>query len=208
MKPLYKLAAVLLPLGILIAAIPEEKTQVGKTTPEQILAEMKDGSHLVSTDAVADLLVQKDPVLQLIDVRSLEEFETFHLPGAVHVPLSNILAAEYSGLFDQDVRMNVLYANGTTQASQAWMLLRQQGYGNLHVMQGGLNYWAETIMNPVQPPVSAADDELARYDFRKAAGGALGGGSLVPVSAAPATSAPSAPKASTAPKKKKAAGGC
>jgi rhodanese-related sulfurtransferase len=208
MKPLYKLAAVLLPLGILIAAIPAEKTQVGKTGPEEILAEMKDGSHLLSTDAVADLLVQKDPVLQLIDVRSQEEYEIFHLPGAVHVPLSNILAADYSGLFDQDVKMNVLYANGTTHASQAWVLLRQQGYGNLYVMQGGLNYWAETIMNPVQPPVSAADDELARYDFRKAAGGALGGGSLVPGSANVATPAPSAPKAVTAPKKKKAAGGC
>ena len=169
---------------------------------------MKDGSHLLSTDAIADMIVQKDPGIQLIDVRSLEEYETFHLPGAIHVPLSNILAEEYSGMFDQDVRMNVLYANGTTHSSQAWVLLRQQGYSNLYVMQGGLNYWAETIMNPVQPPVSAADDELARYDFRKAAGGALGGGTLAPVPANVATPVPSAPKAFAAPKKKKAAGGC
>lgn len=208
MKPIYKLAAVLIPLGVLVAAIPDNKVVVEKATPAQILAEMKDDSHLVTTDAVADMLVQKDPSLQLIDVRSQAEYDQYHLQDAINVPLENILSDENSGLFDQDVKMNVLYANGTTSASEAWMLLRQQGYKNLFVMQGGMNYWAETIMNPSQPGVSASDDELAKYDFRKAAGGVLGGGAIAPAATAVSGPAPSAPKATAAPKKKRAAGGC
>jgi len=207
MKPLYKLAAVLLPLGVLVAAIPDNKVGVEKANPQQILAEVKDGSNLMTTDAVADMLVQKDPMLQLIDVRPQSEYEQFHLPGAVSVPFDNILSDEYSAIFDQDVKLNVLYANGTTAASEAWMLLRQQGYRSLYILQGGMNYWAETIMNPSQPPSTAPDDELAKYDFRKAAGGVLGGGAPMTVSS-PAISAPSAPKAGAAPKKKRVAGGC
>ena len=204
-----KLAAVIIPLGILVAAIPDNKVAVTKQDAEQILTEMKDGSHLVATDVVADMLVQKDPSLQLVDVRSQSEFETYHLPGAINVPIDNILSEENSAWFGAEGKMVVLYANGTTNASQAWMLLRQNGYKNLYVMQGGMNYWAETIMNPSQPAATAADDELARYDFRKAAGGVLGGGSLAFSAATPSTAAAPAPKpAGGAPKKKRAAGGC
>jgi sulfur-carrier protein adenylyltransferase/sulfurtransferase len=207
MKPLYKLALGLIPLGILIAAIPDNKVVVEKSNPQQILAEMKDGSQLVTTDVVADMLVKKDPTLQLIDIRSQAEYEQFHLPGAINVPIDNLLSEENSAFFDQDVKMNVLYGNGTTAAGQAWMLLRQQGYKSLYILQGGVNYWAETILSPSQPAATASDDELAKYDFRKAAGGALGGGA--PITAASVSApGPSAPKAGAAPKKKRAAGGC
>lgn len=207
MKPLYKLAAVLLPLGILVAAIPDNKVGVEKSDPQTILAEVKDGSHLLTTDVVADMLVKKDPTLQLIDVRSKAEYDQYHLQGAVSVPLDNLLSEEFVSYFDQDMKMNVLYANGTTAASEAWMLLRQQGYKSIYIMQGGMNYWAETIMNPSRPAATASDDELARYDFRKAAGGVLGGGAPVSATAVSAP-APAAPKAGAAPKKKRAAGGC
>jgi len=203
-----KLAAVIIPLGILVAAIPDNKVVATKADAHKILAEMKDGSHIVSTDAVADMLVQKDPSLQLIDVRSQAEFDQFHLPGAINVTLDNILSEDNAAYFDQDLKMNVLYANGTTSASEAWMLLRQNGYKNLYVMQGGMNYWAETIMNPAQPAATAPDDELARYDFRKAAGGVLGGGTLAPTASAATPSSAPAPKAAAGPKKKRASGGC
>ena len=104
--------------------------------------------------------------------------------------------------------MNVLYANGTTNASQAWMLLRQKGYKNLYVLKGGLNYWAETIMNPNKPAITNPDDELAQYDFRKAAGGVLGGGTLAPAEGQSSVNAPSLQSLPSAPKKKRAAGGC
>jgi rhodanese-related sulfurtransferase len=208
MKPLYKLALVLIPLGILVAAIPDNKVVVEKANPQQILAEMKDGSQLVTADVIADMLVKKDPTLQLIDVRSQGEFDQFHLPGAINVPIDNLLSEENSALFDQEVRMNVLYGNGTTTASQAWMLLRQQGYKSLSILQGGVNYWAETILNPTQPASTASDDELAKYDFRKAAAGVLGGGAPVTATTNVSAPGPSAPKAGAAPKKKRAAGGC
>lgn len=208
MNSLVKLAAVLIPLGVIIAAIPDDKVNTGNVNPSAILAEMKDGSHLITTDVVADMMVQKDPTLQLIDVRPQTEYEQYHLPGAINVPIDNILADENSAWFDQEAKMNVLIANGTTLASQAWMLLRQKRYGNIFVMQGGMNYWAETIMNPTSPGEAVPDDELARYDFRKAASGVLGGGgAAAPVTSSVAAPAPAAPKTG-APKKKRASGGC
>jgi sulfur-carrier protein adenylyltransferase/sulfurtransferase len=203
-----KMAAIFIPLGILIAAIPDNKVVALKADANQLLAEIRDGSNVITTDAVADMLVKKDPSLMLIDVRSKADYDKYHLPGAVNVPIDNILSDEYAGYFDQDLKMNVLYANGTTNASQAWMLLRQKGYKSVYVLKGGLNYWAETIMNPQKPASTSSDDELARYDFRKAAGGVLGGGTLAPAEGQSTVTAPLMPAMPSAPKKKRAAGGC
>ncbi len=201
-----KLAMALIPLGIIIAAVPANTTKQYKLTAVQLLEEIKDGTQFFAPDAVADMVIQKDPTLQLIDVRSKDEYDKFHLPGAINIPLSDILSPDNEYVLDQDVKMNIFYSNGATKANEAWMVLRQLGYENIYVLQGGLNYWAETIMNPEKPSSSSPDDELAKYDFRKGASSALGGGTLESTSA----SAPSTPKPpiKKRPKKKRVAGGC
>jgi rhodanese-related sulfurtransferase len=200
-----KLAAIFIPLGIIIAAVPDNKTEPVKATASEVLEEVSQGAHNITTDEIAEMIIQQDPSLQLIDVRNQSEFEKFHLPGAVNVPLNSLLSDEWVDLFDQDIKMNVLYSNGNTTALEAWMLLRQMGYSENFVMQGGLNYWAETIMNPAKPASTSPNDEIALYEFRKGAGAALGGGASSEVSS---SSAPAPKPVARRKKKKRAAGGC
>jgi rhodanese-related sulfurtransferase len=201
-------SALLILLGLIIAAVPENTTKPYKLTSSQLLEEIKSGTQLVQPDQVADMLVNKDPYLQLIDVRSPEEYDKFHLPGALNIPLDDILSDQWAGIIDQDVYMNVLYSNGTTAANQAWMLIRQLGYSNNYVMEGGLNYWVETILNPVAPASTNPNDEFAKYDFRQGAGMVLGAGGGTP-SQVDGSAAVSKPTIVAKPKKKKvASGGC
>ena len=206
MKMRLKLALAIIPLGIIIAAVPENTTRPYKLTAPQLLGEVKAGMQFVSTDEVADMLIQKDPSLQLIDVRDKDSYDKFHLPGAINIPLADILSLENEDYLNQDVKMNVFYSNGSTAANEAWMITRQLGYINNYVMQGGLNHYAETIMNPSKPASTSPDDEFAKYDFRKGASAALGGGNL----SSTTEDAPSAPKPEIKkrPKKKRVAGGC
>jgi len=203
-----KLALALIPLGVIIAAVPENTTKQYKLTANQLLDEVKEGIQFVTTDQIADMLVQKDPSLQLIDVRGSDEFDKFHLPGAINIPLTNLLAVEFEDVLNQDVKMNVFYSNGTTQSNEAWMITRQLGYVNNYVLQGGLNHWAETIMKPEAPAQTSPDDELAKYDFRMGASQALGGGSLSTTESSGSKAAAPAPGVQKTPKKKKASGGC
>lgn len=199
-------ASVLIPLGIIIAAVPENTTKPFRLTAAELLEELSEGTQFVSTDEIADMLVQKDPLLQLIDVRTQAEFEKYNLPGSVNIPLSDLLSEEWSDFLDQGVKMNVFYSNGNLKANEAWMINRQLGFENNYVLQGGLNYWAETILNPQAPKSVLADDEIAKYDFRKGASITLGGGSLV-ATGSKAKSTPK-PKIKKRKKKKKVAGGC
>jgi rhodanese-related sulfurtransferase len=207
MKSRIWLAVFIIPLGLIIAAVPQNKTKPYKLSADQLLAEANNRTQYVTPDVVADMIVKKDPTLRLIDIRSQEEFEKFSLPGAINIPATDLLSDKYSDILNQDLKMNVFYANGTVAANEAWMITRQLGYTNNYVLEGGLNYWFDTILNPQKPASESPDEEFARYDFHRSAGMALGGGGAVKASNDQATSS-AKPSVAPAGKKKKAAGGC
>ncbi|MDX9882687.1 MAG: rhodanese-like domain-containing protein [Prolixibacteraceae bacterium] len=201
------LAAAIIPLGLIIAAVPENTTRPYKLTAEELLNEVSEGQQFMSPDEIAHMIISNDPSLQLIDVRSVAEYEKFSLPNAINVPLENLLSAEYVDILNQDVKLNVFYSNSSSHANQAWMITRQLGYNNNYVLQGGLNYWVETIMNPEKPAEGSPNEEFAKYDFRKGASDALGGG--VAVSSGTSTGKPSVTPPIVKNKKKKGVqGGC
>ena len=200
------LASFLLPLALIIAAVPANTTRQYKLTANELLEEAVSYEPYVHPDQVADMLIQKDPSLQLIDVRTPDEYDKFHLPGAVNIPLSDLLSAENEETINQFVKMNVFYSNGTLNANEAWMITRQLGYKNNYVLQGGLNYWAEVIMNPVPPSQTSPDEEIAKYNFRKGASQALGGGAEQENTANAAL--PAKPVIQNKTAKKRVAGGC
>jgi rhodanese-related sulfurtransferase len=178
-KSLSILAVVILSLGLIIAAVPENSTKQYKLTASELLDEVKNRTQFFHPDQVADMIIQKNQELKLIDVRPPEEFEKYSLPGAINIPLNEILSDQWEPLLNQNIYLNVFYSNGSTRANEAWMITRQLGYSNNYVLQGGLNYWVETILNPTKPGSASSDEEFAKYDFRKAASNALGGGGAI-----------------------------
>ena len=206
MKTRVIISIVLVSLGLIMAAVPQNTTAPYKLTAQQMLAESQSRNQMFSPDQVADLIINKDPSFQLIDVRSQEEFDKFHLPGAINIPLPDILNEQWQDILDQGVKMNIFYSNGTLNANKAWMITRQLGYKNNYILEGGLNYWAETIINPNPPASTSPNEEFAKYDFRKGAGEALGGSVK---SAVPETNVQApAPVIQQRPKKKRVQGGC
>jgi rhodanese-related sulfurtransferase len=207
MKPRILLAIFAVPLALIIAAVPENTTHAFKLSPSQLLEEANSGVQYYSPDEIADMIIKEDPSLQLIDVRNADEFEKFNLPGAMNIPLADILSEDWQAYLDQDVKINIFYSNGTLKSDNAWMITRQLGYENNYVLLGGLNYWVETIMDPTVPGNTSPNEEFAKYDFRKGAGMALGG-SAASVSQNTSSSKPPVPIIRSKPKKKRVQGGC
>lgn len=207
MKPRLYLALIIIPLGMIMAAIPRNTTHPYKLSPEALLEQVNNGVQYFSPDEIANMIINKDPSFLLIDVRGQAEYEKFHLPGAINVPLSELLADQWKEYLNQDTRLNIFYSNSTVNANQAWMLTIQLGYQNNYVLEGGLNYWVETIMNPEPPDATSPNEEIAKYDFRKGAGMALGSGSAVSLSGSEQT-APALPRITPRAKKKRTEGGC
>jgi rhodanese-related sulfurtransferase len=207
MKPRILLAIIIIPLALIIAAVPENTTHTFKLTASELLEETNAGIEYYQPEEIADLIINEDPSIQLIDVRNADEYARYSLPGAINIPLSDILSEKWAAYLDQDVMFNIFYSNGTLKADKAWMITRQLGYENNYVLLGGLNYWVETVMNPEAPASTSPDEEFARYDLRKGAGMALGG-SAATTDNTRSTPEPALPAIKPKPKKKRVQGGC
>lgn len=206
MNPRLLTSAILFGLGLIIAFVPENTTKPYRLTATEMLAEVQYRSELVTPDELAEWLVNQDPSIQLIDLRSPREFETYHLDDAINIPINQLLSEDWVDQLDQGVKMNIFYSNGTTLAHEAWMICRQLGYDNNYVLQGGLNYWTETILNPTAPSIVNSDDEIAKYEFRKGASQFFGGGSTQ-MSKSDESNSPK-PEVKQKNKKKAPEGGC
>src|SRR5665648_727419 len=136
MKPRTLLALFIIPMALIIAAVPQNTTKPYKLTAPQLLSEVNTRTQFVTPDVVADMIIKKDPSLRLIDVRSLDEFEKFSLPGAINIPSTDLLSNQYADILNQDIKMNIFYSNGTITANEVWMVTRQVGYNNNFVLEG------------------------------------------------------------------------
>jgi rhodanese-related sulfurtransferase len=195
--------------GLLFIPSMKEKTQIPASA---FLKDIHSNNRYISTDQLAKRIINGDPTLFLVDVRSEEEYKVYSLPEAVNMPLSNLLKEDWQGYLDQEVLDVIFFSNDDILAEQAWALCRQQGYTNLYVLAGGLNEWFGTIMLPEKPSELASSEELELYSFRTGASIYFGSGTVpVPVVVEKEEKPKPEPK-KTIPKKKKvkveAEGGC
>jgi len=197
------LASVLILLGIGLIFL-EANPNIKEVSPEKLLSELNENTRYISTDDLARRIIEGDPSVQLIDVRPKAEAEKFMLQGAINIPLADLLKEESLAIFDQDGKDFIFYSNNDILANQAWTVTRRLGLNNLHVLKGGLNYWAETILQPKIPTPTEPQDAFDLYQARLGASQFFTGASLEVKSSQPLEKVNLTRKAKT----KKVEGGC
>jgi len=136
---------------------------------QKLLWEIIQPTRYVSTDQVAKMIIQKDPSLELIDVRSADEYAKFSLPNSINIPLDSIVnesSMDYFGIPGTNV---VFFSNDAIKADEAWVLAKRMGFNATYVMKGGLNRWIETIIQPKEPTEESPSTAFETYEFRKGA---------------------------------------
>lgn len=105
---------------------------------------------LVSIDISAEEFIKiKDDDLVLLDVRTIEEYNNGHIPGAVNLPLD-----ELPDLLAQLPSKNqkiVVYCRTGYRAGKAIKILHKQGYTNLVHLNGDFSEWKKAAL-PIAHP--------------------------------------------------------
>lgn len=167
-KAYIVLAAFMLLLGAGLLFLPDRENS-DEASPRELLAELRNPSRFISTDKVAEMLIDKDPTLLLVDVRDMYDYFDFSLPNAHSIPMEEILLYDWVDSLAYDQSKIVLFSNSDIIADQAWLLLKRNNIENIHVMKGGLNSWFETIIQPRRPSETASAEEFELYEFRRGA---------------------------------------
>jgi len=146
MSARIKITVFLVGLGILLAFMPNPSSKTFKLKPDELLAKSATDESHFSVDEVARFVNTEDSTIQLVDLRSAEEFRKCNIPGSVNIPFEDLLKPDFSGYFNQKNVRTVFYGNGDQLANMAWTIATGLGYENSFVMKGGLNEWYKTVM--------------------------------------------------------------
>ena len=84
-------------------------------------------------------LIDDDPAIRLVDVRTGAEFESLHVPGSFNIPLDT-LDAHAKDLADADHPV-VLVCRSGARATQGCAKLNDAGTHRLHLLDGGIDAW-------------------------------------------------------------------
>lgn len=113
---------------------------VGCAAPEE------ESAYRQITIEAAVTMMEEEADYIILDVRTVEEYDEKHIPGAVNIPNETIGTGEIPELPDKD-QLILVYCRSGNRSKQASEKLAALGYTNI-VEFGGINDWrGETVSN-------------------------------------------------------------
>lgn len=142
------------------------------------LHDIESGADHIAPDELARALLAGEDVL-VVDVRPADEFAGWHLPGAVNLPVPDVVGAAGAALLARAPARVVLCSNGAAHPAQAWVELRRQGRTNAFVLDGGLDAFIARVLTPpsLREGMDAASAQAAAAGWPLVRAFFLGGGS-------------------------------
>ncbi len=137
----------LLCLGLMLALLPLSANRSFSVKPGKLLSEVIDEKNYFTADQVARFVVSEDSSVQIIDLRTPEEYKAFNIPGSINIPYNEILNNDPAAFLNNGNVKNIFYSNGEFDSNYAMVIAKGLHYSNVYVMKGGLNEWFSTVMN-------------------------------------------------------------
>ena len=134
------LAAVLICIVGLLAACGEQTVEITETTNEL-------GYRQITQSEAMEIMEIRDDYI-LLDVRTEEEFNEVHIPGAICIPYEDIGTDEIPQLPDKD-QIILVYCRSGRRSKIASENLAAQGYTNV-LEFGGIIDWLGDKVYPLQ----------------------------------------------------------
>ncbi|MBE0667008.1 MAG: rhodanese-like domain-containing protein, partial [Bacteroidales bacterium] len=141
-----EISVLLLLLSILLALLPLSTNRSFSAKPDRLLSDVLNRDASFTVDQVAEFIVREDSTVQLIDVRSPEEFRNQTIPGAINIPYSEFISKDPDIWLNNKNIRNIFYSAGDLESYYTLVYARGLGYENCYVMDGGMNEWISTVV--------------------------------------------------------------
>lgn len=120
----------------------------------------------IPADKLAYEIVYNYYSLNIIDVRTPEEFEEFHLPMAINIPFEQIMERQYEPIFRQRIRTNVFYADSDTLVRMACLKAKHIGKSENLIMRESAVEFRQMFYELEEPAPGSLKTDLQTYHFR------------------------------------------
>ncbi len=161
-------------IAVIMIFLPGQDRKRYSFNPDAIAGTINASREHVTSGDLSQWIIQGKNDYTLVDIRSKDEYAAGHISGAKNIPLAVLLKRSTMEREFIDGKMVILYSNGTSHAAQAWLVLKTAGV-DCYILEGGYNYWVESVLKPAEPAAGAADDEILKYRAAKSVADNFGG---------------------------------
>lgn len=116
----------------------------------------------VTLQKIRSILMNQDKNIQLIDIRTPEEFGEGHLQYAINIPTEKLLDRKSRKIMRG--KQNIIYCSTESMAHSAAFLLRQCGY-NCRPVNGNYAIISEKVVKQYDPSVGFYHDEKQQFNY-------------------------------------------
>ncbi len=156
-------------LVILMMAFTPDRNQVIQNRIARAEQQKKCVFYEISADKLAFEISNNHYKINVIDVRSPEEFEKYHVPLAINIPLDEIMDRKWERIFKQEIKTNYFYADSDTIVKKACLLARHVGNSENFILHESASEFKAMYEDPQNPGPDASKEEFNTYHFRKKA---------------------------------------
>jgi rhodanese-related sulfurtransferase len=142
-----KFSTGLLFMGLIIAFLPYSGSLSLIVKPTKLMPEILDEKTYFTVDQVARFIVSEDTSIQIVDLRSPEEFRSLNIPGSINIPYFELLNNDPGNYLNNANIKYIFYSNGDLNSNYSLVIAKGLNYKNIYVMKGGLNEWFSKVMN-------------------------------------------------------------
>lgn len=161
--------AALLVVAAIVAALPERKERLLAAAHDEAVRHAR-GARIVTADELAFRILDRDPRLLVVDVRSPEDFARMSLPGAVNIPVTEMFGKEWRDVLGHPAREKVFIAETGDDALTAATLARLLRYERAGALEGGLAAFRTGILGARAPEDRPLESLADAERFRVRAG--------------------------------------
>ncbi len=127
-------------LLLLIATLALALAACGGGGGETTVEELDPTGLAPSVDVDTAYALQDHPDVFMLDVREPDEYDAGHIPGITLIPMGEVADRLSEIPTDREVIVTCRTGNRSAQVVD---FLRQQGFTNVHNMEGGIVAWQE-----------------------------------------------------------------
>jgi rhodanese-related sulfurtransferase len=98
------------------------------------------GHTILNVDAASDLIERSGKDLQILDVRTPEEFESGRIQSAININVRDPEFAEQISMLKQDMPI-LIYCRSGVRSESAASILALERFTQVYTMRGGIETW-------------------------------------------------------------------
>lgn len=164
LPPRKRIGILAIILGIIAAIIgnPTNSTSTSVNIKELSMV-AGDNVNTVTVTELADWIIQGKMDYRLIDLRSQDTFDEYNIPTSECVSMSSLTKS--------DLKRNeklFLYSEDNIVASQAWFILKADGFKSVSILDKGMEAWKENVVFPSCNCAEHSTPEMQQIHDKKA----------------------------------------